>query len=77
VRLVASGAHPTLERRWVTVVVDAIELDELVLDELSVTSIRDAVALPETAAGTLHADACSCCLSYQCCCSCYYPEDPS
>jgi hypothetical protein len=59
------------------VVVDAIELDELVLDELSVTSIRDAVALPETADGAPRADACSCCLSYQCCCSCYYPEDPS
>lgn len=57
-------------------VVDAIELDELVLDELSVTSIRDAVVLPETADGTLLASACSCCLSYHC-----HPtqnsEDPS
>jgi hypothetical protein len=47
-------------------VVDTIELDELVLDELSVTSIRDAAALTETADGTLQADACSCCLSYKC-----------
>jgi hypothetical protein len=56
--------------------VDAIDLDELVLDELSVTSIREAVALPETADGTLQADACSCCLSYKCH-SQYYPEDSS
>ena len=56
--------------------VDAIELDELVLDELSVTSIREAVALPETADGTLQAAACSCCLSYKCHTECY-PEDPS
>jgi hypothetical protein len=60
--------------RWVSVVVDAIELDELVLDELSVTSIRDAVALPDTAQAPQ--SAASCCLSYECCCSCYYPEDP-
>jgi len=57
-------------------VVDAIELDELVLDELSVTSIREAVALPETADGTLQASACSCCLSYRCHPS-YDSEDPS
>lgn len=55
-------------------VVDTIDLDELVLDELSVTSIRDAAARPET--GTVQAANCSCCLSYECCCSCYYPQDP-
>jgi hypothetical protein len=58
-------------------VVDTIELDELVLDELSVTSIRDAVALPETVDGALQADACSCCLSYKCHSDRYYPEDPA
>lgn len=54
-------------------VIDVIELPELDLDELSVTSMRDAVARPETATVVQPA---SCCLSQGCCCSCYIPNDP-
>ena len=53
--------------------VDTIELDELVLDELSVTSIRDAAALPDKT--VMSSSACSCCLSNECCCSCYIPDE--
>ena len=54
--------------------VDTIELDELVLDELSVTSMRDAAASPDKT--VMISSNCSCCLSNECCCSCYIPEDP-
>jgi hypothetical protein len=54
--------------------VNTIELDELVLDELSVTSMRDAAAVPDKT--VMISSNCSCCLSNECCCSCYIPEDP-
>ena len=52
--------------------VDTLELEDLVLDELSVTSMRDAVALPETGAssGSSSSSSSSCCGSSSCCDSC-------
>ncbi|MBW4717792.1 thiazolylpeptide-type bacteriocin [Saccharothrix sp. SC076] len=41
----------------------AFDDDDLVLDDLSVTTMRDAVALPETGAS----QSCSCCGSTCCC----------
>ncbi|MEU7820695.1 MULTISPECIES: thiazolylpeptide-type bacteriocin [Catellatospora] len=47
-------------------------VDELELDDLSVTSIRDSAALPETGAssGSSSSSASSCCGSSSCCSSC-------
>ncbi|HLU43873.1 MAG TPA: thiazolylpeptide-type bacteriocin [Natronosporangium sp.] len=48
------------------------DIDDLDLDVLSVTSMRDAVALPETGAssGSSSSSSSSCCGSCSCCASC-------
>ncbi|RKR92000.1 hypothetical protein BDK92_6431 [Micromonospora pisi] len=48
---------------------DVFDLDDLDLDDITVTSMRDAVALPETGMSSSGdaAAACSCCGSSSCC----------
>jgi hypothetical protein len=48
------------------------DVDDLVLDDLAVTTMRDAVALPESGAS----GACSCGSSC-CCCNPHYPNQPA
>ncbi|WP_257901195.1 thiazolylpeptide-type bacteriocin [Saccharothrix obliqua] len=50
----------------------AFDVEDLVLDDMAVTAMRDAVALPETGAS----QSCSCCGSC-CCCQPPQPELPS
>lgn len=49
----------------------AFDLEELALDELSVTAVRDGVALPETGAS---ATACISWISSSSCCCCCVQE---
>ncbi|MFY1695237.1 thiazolylpeptide-type bacteriocin [Solwaraspora sp. WMMD791] len=51
---------------------DIIDVEDLELDELSVSSIRDSAALPETGAssGSSSCSSSSCCGASSCCSSC-------
>jgi hypothetical protein len=49
---------------------ELLDLDDLSLDELSITSMRDVVELPETAASC----SCSCCDNCGGNCSCCHTE---
>jgi thiazolylpeptide-type bacteriocin precursor len=51
---------------------EIIDVEDLELDELSVSSIRDSAALPETGAssGSSSCSSSSCCGASSCCSSC-------
>jgi thiazolylpeptide-type bacteriocin precursor len=48
----------------------SFEVDDLELDDLTVTTMRDGVALPESGASS---NSCSCSSSSCCCCNPQYP----
>jgi thiazolylpeptide-type bacteriocin precursor len=55
-----------------------LDLSDLDVDALSITTVRDALALPETGAssGSSSCSACSCCGSCSCCCGSGDPTVP-